>query len=172
MRQGSRSAPLSLRARALRYLSQREHSRLELTRKLGPHASSEQELEQVLEALIGEGWLSDSRFTSSLVHRRVARYGMHRIEAELETHGLGLEAHQDLRAELLATEQERAWAAWERRFGDKSPVALDAMRQRRFLMQRGFSSETIRAVLLRAREHHAEQASSEPSTLETNPDSL
>jgi regulatory protein len=86
---------------------------------------------------------------------------MHRIEAELETHGLALEAHQDLRAELLASEEERAWAAWERRFGDKSPRAPDAMRQRRFLMQRGFSSETIRAVLLRARARHAEQASVE-----------
>jgi regulatory protein len=150
-----------LRARALRYLSQREHSRLELARKLGPHASSDQQLEQVLEALIAEGWLSDSRFTWSLVQRRVARYGMHRIEAELETYGLALEAHQDLRAELLASEEERAWAAWERRFGDKSPRAPDAMRQRRFLMQRGFSSETIRAVLLRARARYAEQASVE-----------
>ena len=40
----------SLKARALRYLSQREHSRAELERKLAPHALPEDELRSLLDA--------------------------------------------------------------------------------------------------------------------------
>lgn len=155
-------ARVSLRERALRYLSQREHSRVELARKLAPHAESEAHLEQILDTLTADGWLSESRFARSLVHRRASRYGMHRIEAELDTHGLALEADQALRAELLASEPDRAWAAWLRRFGTRPSDAQDALRQRRFLMQRGFSSDTIRTVLQRAREHCEAPVSQRP----------
>jgi regulatory protein len=150
---------VSLRERALRYLSQREHSRVELARKLAPHAESEDQLDQMLDTLMADGWLSESRFARSLVHRRAPRYGMHRIEAELDTHGLALEADQALRAELLASEPDRAWSAWLRRFGTQPLGAHDSLRQRRFLMQRGFSADTIRAVLQRAREYSADPAS-------------
>ena len=43
-----KAPPLSLKARALRYLSQREHSRLELTRKLGPYVQEGDDLEALL----------------------------------------------------------------------------------------------------------------------------
>ena len=150
-RAGSSATP-SLRERALRHLSLREHSRLELTRKLAPHAESDAQLQEVLNALASAGWLSESRFARSLAHRRAARYGLHRIEAELDTHGVALDTHQELHAELSASEQERAWAAWQRRFGSRPDTELDRARQWRFLMQRGFSADTIRAVLRRARE--------------------
>ena len=41
--------PLSLKARALGYLSRREHSRAELRRKLAPHAESADEVEALLD---------------------------------------------------------------------------------------------------------------------------
>jgi regulatory protein len=148
----------SLRERALRHLSLREHSRVELARKLSAHAESEQQLEQVLNALAADGWLSESRFARSLVHRRSSRYGLHRIEAELDTHGVTLGAHQELQAELHASEQDRAWAAWLRRFGSRPEADTERMRQWRFLMQRGFSADTIKAVLRRAREQTSQQS--------------
>ena len=42
---------LSLLGRAIRYLSNREHSKEELIRKLSPHAESQEELERVLKQL-------------------------------------------------------------------------------------------------------------------------
>ena len=67
--------PLSLKARALGYLSRREHSRAELRRKLAPHAESADEVEALLDWLEGENWLSNTRFAESVVHRRASRYG-------------------------------------------------------------------------------------------------
>ena len=54
--------PRSLRARALSYLARREHSRLELRRKLAPHAESPEQLESVLDTLEAQGLLSIERF--------------------------------------------------------------------------------------------------------------
>ena len=43
--------PLSLKARALRFLSMREHSRLELGRKLARHAEEGDDVEALLDFL-------------------------------------------------------------------------------------------------------------------------
>ena len=66
---------LSLKGRALRYLAAREHSRVELERKLAGHAQDEQELAAVLDDLTARGFLSDQRAAESLVHRRGAKLG-------------------------------------------------------------------------------------------------
>ena len=61
---------LSLRARAVGLLSRREHSRVELSRKLAVHAQSPDELNALLDALAKEGWQSDERYVQGLVHRK------------------------------------------------------------------------------------------------------
>src|SRR5690606_15489559 len=69
----------SLKARAIAILSRRENSRLELQRKLASHASSPEELQQLLDSLERENWLSNERFAQSLAHRRSATQGANRI---------------------------------------------------------------------------------------------
>ncbi|HET7524681.1 MAG TPA: hypothetical protein VFK10_01950, partial [Burkholderiaceae bacterium] len=73
----------SLKARALQWLSQREHSRQELRAKL-LRAGGEEADAATVDALLGElsaqGHLSDARFIESRVHARHARFGNHRIE--------------------------------------------------------------------------------------------
>src|SRR3546814_2337183 len=59
----------SLKARAVGFLSRREHSRLELERKLAPYAADAAELERVLDQLEREQWLSNQRFAQALVNR-------------------------------------------------------------------------------------------------------
>ena len=152
--------PLSLKMRAISLLSQREHSCVELRRKLqniqrksvmadedANHANEAQaELDLLLDWLQAQGYLSDERFIKSRVHAREARYGSLRIKQELAQHGLSLSA--DAMAELKGAELERAKAIWLRKFG--AQAALDAAaraKQVRFLMARGFSSETIRELL-------------------------
>ncbi|MEK7696353.1 MAG: recombination regulator RecX, partial [Pseudomonadota bacterium] len=83
--------PLSLKARAVGYLSRREHSRAELARKLAPHAESAEEVEALLDVLERDNWLSNERFVDSLVHRRASRYGAARVLQEDKTHQLGNE---------------------------------------------------------------------------------
>lgn len=141
---------LSLRGRALGYLSQREHSRVELARKLAPYAESESQLQTLLSQLVSEGWLSDARFAQSLAHRRSQRYGLRRIAAELATHGLQASDQEAVLGDLKQTEIQRARQCWARRFGEAPRSALERVKQQRFLLQRGFTSEAIRAVLQQA----------------------
>lgn len=140
---------VSLKARALQLLARREHSRLELQRKLAPHAESPDELERVLNELEQDGLASPQRFAESLVRRRVGRFGLRRIEQELGTHRLDPEVADPVLDRLRGTERERALDAWRRRFGVPAGDAAERARQHRFLAQRGFTGEAIAWVLKR-----------------------
>jgi regulatory protein len=140
----------SLRARALAWLAQREHSTHELRTKLerwaqmrGRDASAEG-LEALLEALQAAGHLSDSRFVESRVHARAARLGNLRIELELRRNGV--QPDEAVRQVLRASELERARAVWARRFGQPPADRAERARQARFLAGRGFSADSIRRV--------------------------
>mgnify|MGYP000673923542 CR=1 FL=1 len=64
---------LSLTGRALRLLSQREHSRAELQRKLGPHVQEGEDLNAVLDGLQAKGFISEERVAASVLRQRAAR---------------------------------------------------------------------------------------------------
>lgn len=147
--------PLSLKGRALRYLTMREHSRTELHQKLRPHASGPDEIDQLLDELEGSGWLSAPRFVESVVHRKAARMGTARLHSELAKHQLPKDLVQNALAELKQTEIERALALWRKRYGHACPAGsatppADVAKQSRFLASRGFTGDTIRQVLRQA----------------------
>lgn len=139
--------PRSLRARALSYLARREHSRLELRRKLAPHAESPEQLESVLDTLEAQGLLSIERFAESVVHRRAGRFGAARIRQELRQHDLPDELVGQHLAELDRTEFARAREVWERRFGRPPADTAERLRQARFLAARGFRGDVVRRVI-------------------------
>lgn len=139
---------MSLKARALRWLANREHSRLELRGKLlraAGDAQSAAEVDAVLEQLSAQGLLSDARFVESRVHARTARFGNRRIEQELRQHGMVLDA--DTQARLRATELLRARAVWHKKFGERAHDPAERARQARFLAARGFSAEVVHKVV-------------------------
>ncbi|HEX8611006.1 MAG TPA: recombination regulator RecX [Telluria sp.] len=138
---------LSLKGRALRYLSMREHSRLELGRKLARHAEEGDDVEALLDFLEKNNWLSQERFSESLIHRRSARFGNSRIMAELQSHGVRGEALQELKAGLVDSEMARAREVWERKYGTVASDPAERNKQMRFLMQRGFSQRAVKAAM-------------------------
>lgn len=143
---------LSLKGRALRYLTMREHSRTELHQKLRPHAAEQDDIEQLLNELESSGWLSATRFVDSVVHRKAARMGTARLQSELARHQLPRGLVQDALTELKQSEVERALALWRKRYGQVAPsgahlTAADMAKQSRYLASRGFSGDTIRQVL-------------------------
>ncbi len=142
----------SLKARALRYLSAREHSRQELAQKLGRHADEGEDVEAVLDWLKSNNFLSEERFAESLVNRRASRFGSSRILAELQRHGIADAAVAGLKGDLNAGEAERAWQVWQKKFRAPAADAAEAAKQMRFLQQRGFSHDAIKAVMRRAKE--------------------
>ena len=131
----------------MRLLSVREHSRAELARKLAAYATEEDDVDQLLDQLVQQNWLSEERFVDSLVHRKAARYGNARILAELEQHGVDGEVLQDTKAALAADETQRACALWARKFGIVPQDAEQRSKQMRYLMARGFSRRAIDAAL-------------------------
>ncbi|MEX8520926.1 MAG: recombination regulator RecX [Leptothrix sp. (in: b-proteobacteria)] len=141
---------LSLKARALKYLAAREHSRLELRRKLAPHVEDGAELDRLLDELEARGLLSAERFVESLVHRRAARFGTARIRQELSSKGIAPLQMSDTLAQLQTTELARAREVWRKRFDQSAGDAKQHARQVRFLMARGFSADIVRQVLREA----------------------
>ena len=137
---------MSLKARALRYLSMREHSRIELQRKLSGYAQEGDDVEAVLAWLEANNFLSQERFAESLVRRRAARFGNSRILMELQSHGIRGEALDELK-EDLAEEDSRATEALARKYATPPQDALERAKYIRFLQQRGFSSRAIKAAL-------------------------
>lgn len=138
---------MSLKARALKYLSMREHSRLELARKLQPHAEEGDDVEALLNTLEQAKFLSEERFTEALVHRRAARFGNSRIFAELQTHGVESDVLNSLRQSLAQDEPQRAWEVLRKKFDHLPRDAAERAKQIRFLQQRGFSLSAIQSAM-------------------------
>ena len=138
---------ISLKARALKYLSAREHSRLELARKLQRYAQESDDVEALLDTLEAAKLLSQSRFSESLVHRRAARFGNNRILSELQSHGIEGDALGDIKASLVQDEAVRAREVWRKKFNQAPADASERAKQMRFLQQRGFSQHAIQSAM-------------------------
>ena len=158
----SSSSPLSLKARAIALLAQREHSATELRRKLmriarardqnlqkdgasEPAMDPAPEVDALLIWLQGQGYLNEARFVESRLHARSSRHGNLRIKQELAQHGLSLAPEQA--AALKDSELDRARAVWQRKFGEPAQDPAARAKQTRFLAGRGFSADVIRRLL-------------------------
>ena len=142
----------SLKGRALRHLAAREHSRVELERKLKVHEQTPGQLTQVLDELQAKDFISEARVVESVINRRAARFGASRIKYELQNKGLGAEAIADAVTRLKGTELERAQDIWRRRFGEPAADAAGRAKQMRFLAGRGFGGDVIRRVVSQVEE--------------------
>lgn len=163
--------PTSIKARALQWLAQREHSRGELRGKLlrllrrriatspvdcegaaGVEEGSDPavEVDALLTWLEAHGHLSQARFIESRVHARQSRFGNLRIRQELQQHGVTLDV--DSQQSLQRSEFDRAREVWRKKFGAASEAApaddaATRLRQMRFLAGRGFSIDVVRRVV-------------------------
>jgi regulatory protein len=139
-------------------LATREHSRLELARKLQQYETDPGDLDRVLDGLQAKGFIDEQRVVESVIHRRAAKLGVGRIRQELQAKGLPVDAVRDAVNRLQGSELERAREVWRKKFaatpsdnggieGDLARVAAERSRQVRFLAARGFAGDTIRRVV-------------------------
>jgi regulatory protein len=145
----------SLKGRALRLLSTREHSRAELQRKLEPFEQLAGTLEAVLDELQAKGFISEQRVLESVVHRRSAKFGATRIRQELLAKGLEPEAVAQAVQQLRQSELARAREIWRKKFDEPPADAAERAKQMRFLASRGFDGDTIRRVVSGAADEDA-----------------
>jgi len=137
----------SLKGRALRLLSQREHSRAELERKLAKYEEEPGTLAAALDELAAKDFISEARVVESVLHQRASRMGAARVRQELQAKGIGDAAMAQALAQLKDTEQARAREVWRKRFDDLPRDATERARQMRFLLARGFSGAIASRVL-------------------------
>jgi regulatory protein len=138
----------TLRERALKFLARREHSRVELARKLARHADDSTEIDGVLDDLESRGWLSERRVVEQVVHARRTRFGARRIERELLDKGISEDSVAAVLPQLREGELEAARAVWLKKFGGRQPGRpAERARQVRFLQGRGFDLDVIMKVI-------------------------
>ena len=141
------SQTISVKGRALRLLSGREHSRAELEKRLKPYEETSGELAQALDELQAKGFISEQRVIESVINRRQAKLGAARIRQELQSKGLDKEAVIDAIASLQSTELARAREIWNRKFGEVAQDAKERGKQMRFFASRGFGGEDRKSVV-------------------------
>jgi len=136
--------PAELKARALRHLVRREHSRAELARKLAPHAESPEALESLLDQLLSKKQLSDERFAEGRARTLSRKYGAARIRHDLKSKGVSEEI---ISAISPADELQRAAAILQRKYREPATTREERAKRARFLQARGFSMEVISRLL-------------------------
>ncbi len=137
-------------ARAVGLLARREHSCVELARKLQRYLEPDDdasEIDRVLDALQKQNLLSDARFAQALVGQRAPRYGDLRVRRDLRDRGVESVEADAAMERLRGTEIARAQAVWARRFDALPTNADERGRQGRYLQARGFSMHAITQVL-------------------------
>jgi regulatory protein len=136
--------PAELKARALRHLMRREHSRAELARKLAPHAESEEAVLAVLDLLLSNKQQSDARFAEERARSLSRKFGAARIRQDLKGKGID---RQMIAGLSFSDELERARAILARKYRMPALTREEEARRARFLMSRGFSYDIIRRAL-------------------------
>lgn len=146
-------APVSdvrdIRRSAMDLLARREHSRVELARKLHRRYSDYEVIEEALDKLVSDNLLSDERFTEVYVtYRKRAGFGPVRIAGELRERGI----NDNLASRYLngadASWCDAALAARDKKFGSQPVATLDEKaRQQKFLNYRGFRHNHFEHIL-------------------------
>ena len=144
MKDAPPDSPGELRARALRLLARREHSRAELGRKLAPRAGSPEALSTLLDSLEQKKQLSNERYAAERARVLARKFGAARIRLDLKSKGVDGELADKFSA---GGELERARTILQRKYRLPAATREERARRMRFLQSRGFAYETIRKLL-------------------------
>ncbi|MEP1472534.1 MAG: regulatory protein RecX [Halieaceae bacterium] len=141
--------PADIRIAAMDYLTRREHSQLELRRKLKKRFNDDALIEQQLERLVEENLQSDSRYAESFVRQRFNRgHGPLRIRQEMRQRGV---PDGDIQQAMEAENFDwygSAQAVLTRKYGDGPAEDLKQKAKRsRFMQYRGFSPEHFKDLV-------------------------
>lgn len=132
----------------LRLLANREHSQLELKRKLQQKGFAAVAIEAALLQFSAKHLQSDDRFIEAYIHARRQRgYGPVRIGHELRERGITAAAINQYLKGSDPLWLQRARYAREKKFGAALPTGFsERIRQQRFLEYRGFTPEQVNRI--------------------------
>ena len=140
-----------LRQTSLNLLARREHSVLELRHKLMRRGFPLPLVEAVLERLVAEDLLSDSRYAEVYANTRIDKgYGPLRVDRELRERGVSDDAIAAILKDLEDFWVKKLVQVHRKRFGGVKPTDMaEQVRQMRFLRHRGFTIDQIKNLFRR-----------------------
>jgi regulatory protein len=155
--------PIAVRRAAMNLLARREHSFHELLDKLTgkfPDFDRDAIVLPALQKLRDENLQSDARFAAAWVNYRAGRgIGPLKIAAELHPRKLDREILNSALYLDGPDWEEKCAQALRRKFKVRDEASREERaRWQRFLMQRGFDSDQIRAAMKKIHEENAAQA--------------
>ena len=137
---------------AIRLLARREHSRLELRRKLSARGHAAEVIDAALSELAADGLQSDARFVEGYIRSALARgHGERKIRADLQQRGIEAQLASAGLDVSNAEWRRRAEQAMRKRFGPAPPSdPTNQAKHLRFLAYRGFPEEIAHAAIASA----------------------
>ncbi|KTC79239.1 recombination regulator RecX [Legionella cherrii] len=130
---------------AVRLLSRREHSALELCDKLKQKGYSATEVREALDECLRLDLQSDRRFVEVYIRSRIRQgYGPLKISQELSSKGIDRELIQQFLQQEEGNWLTYALDVWHKKNKGQLDLSFDELqKQQRFLLYRGFGMDTI-----------------------------
>ena len=132
----------------MRLLSRREYSRQELQNRLQSKGYDADLIQDVLEDLTAKDWQNDQRFAESYARQRIGKgYGPLRIDNELRQRGI-----KSFDLDNIIEDATGGWMAlleqvYTKKYSNDTGISrTEWSRRNRFLLQRGFTGESIHAL--------------------------
>ncbi len=129
--------------------ARREHSKLEISRKLAAKGFDREIINLAIEAALDESIIDESRYTEAYIRSRSGRgFGPERIKMELKERGISTEI-----ASVFLQDEENDWyqmamSAYAKKYGESTSKDFKELAKRRhFLMQRGFNHDHIKYAM-------------------------
>ena len=135
----------SITESAIDSLSRREHSILEIRRKLTQKDFEEDEIEACIEKLIANNLLSEERFTESYINMRMRRgFGPQRIAQELRERGINDESFDDVLDRNNSQWREVMHQQYAKKYGNKpAQEYAEKVKRAKYLQTRGFPLDWV-----------------------------
>ena len=141
---------MSAKSVAVKLLSRREHSALEIRDKLLKRDFDEEEIALAISELQQGGWLSDERFAEAYIRMRQQKgFGPIRIAIELNERGV-----KESVSDVYLQPDDKIWLQilkqqYKKKYKNKSIEDYnDKAKRIRFLQYRGFTFDTIYQVII------------------------
>ena len=133
--------------KALDLLSRREHSQKEIKLKLQKKFKNSEEIYEVIEKLVANNIINDTRFTEHYINARKRRgFGAKKISYELISKGINESIIESLLSNIDDW-KELAKKEFNKKYKDgPSDDFKIRSKQKNFLLNRGFSFEEIESV--------------------------
>lgn len=138
---------VDLKNKALYFLARREYGYKELYNRLSKYTDNLDQVKQIVDDLVVQGYLSEERFVKSYLNSKSSKFGPRKIRYDL----LQKQVDEALVSQAIRTlypdEYTAAYQVWLRKYGAYPVNHTEQAKQIRFLLSRGFSYDVVMKIV-------------------------